>query len=84
MSNFTKRLIITLVIGLLVVGCRPAASSRQAVMYRGDGQRTGVFDTQGVHQLSGALWQFKTGGPVWSSPVVAGGVVYFGSDDHFF
>ena len=28
------------------------------------------------------LWKFKTGGPVNSSPVVVGGTVYVGSDDH--
>lgn len=28
------------------------------------------------------LWKFKTGGPVTSSPVVADGTVYVGSDDH--
>jgi eukaryotic-like serine/threonine-protein kinase len=26
-------------------------------------------------------WQYATGGAIWSSPVVANGVVYFGSDD---
>jgi hypothetical protein len=75
---------IALVVFTLVVGCRSAASSRPAVMYRGDAQRSGAFDTKGIRQLSGTLWQFKTGGPVWSSPVVADGVVYFGSDDNFF
>ena len=75
---------IALVVFTLVVGCRSAASSRPAVMYRGDAQRSGAFDTKGIRQLSGTLWQFKTGGPVWSSPVVANGVVYFGSDDDFF
>ncbi|MGB7539401.1 MAG: PQQ-binding-like beta-propeller repeat protein [Anaerolineales bacterium] len=28
------------------------------------------------------LWTFATAGEVWSSPTVAGGTVYFGSDDH--
>ena len=28
------------------------------------------------------VWKFKTGGPVNSSPVVADGAVYIGSDDH--
>src|SRR5512135_215452 len=29
------------------------------------------------------LWTFATQGEVWSSPSVANGTVYFGSDDHF-
>src|SRR4051794_2080288 len=27
------------------------------------------------------VWTFKTGGPIWSSPVATDGVVYFGSND---
>lgn len=33
--------------------------------------------------LRSPLWTFPTNGEVWSSPTVADGVVYFGSDDHF-
>jgi outer membrane protein assembly factor BamB len=33
----------------------------------------------------GVKWKFKTEGEVWSSTVVVGGVVYFGSyDDHLY
>jgi outer membrane protein assembly factor BamB len=72
-----------------MTGCSPAAilspavaaAPNRAVMYRGGPQRTGIYDTKGVAKLSGVKWQFQTGGPVWSSPVVANGVVYFGSDD---
>jgi outer membrane protein assembly factor BamB/serine/threonine protein kinase len=34
---------------------------------------------QGKPQL---LWTFTTGGPIWSSPAVANGVVYIGSNDY--
>src|SRR5437762_6428951 len=27
-------------------------------------------------------WEYPTGGPIYSSPAVSGGVVYFGSDDN--
>jgi outer membrane protein assembly factor BamB len=50
-------------------------------MYRGGPQRTGNYHTLGVPQLAGEKWKFETGDEVWSSPVVADNVVYFGSDD---
>jgi eukaryotic-like serine/threonine-protein kinase len=56
--------------------------STPPVMWRGGPDRTGVFDTANVKHLSGLKWKFATGGPVWSSPVVANGVVYVGSDDN--
>lgn len=34
-------------------------------------------------QPTSAKWTFQTGGPVYSSPVVAGNRVYFGSEDHW-
>ena len=27
-------------------------------------------------------WQFRTGGPITGTPVIANGVVYIGSNDH--
>ncbi|MGK5093750.1 PQQ-binding-like beta-propeller repeat protein [Deltaproteobacteria bacterium TL4] len=52
-------------------------------MHRYDLHRTGVF--QGPAPLKGELlWKFKTGGEIHTSPVVADGSVYFGSDDGFF
>ena len=71
----------------LAVGCAPPAAAlpapapAQAVMYRGGPERTGVYHTQGVAKLSGVKWQFQAEGPIWSSPVVADGVVYAGSTD---
>ena len=32
----------------------------------------------------GKLWEFKTGGPVHSSPAVVGGTVFVGSNDKVF
>jgi outer membrane protein assembly factor BamB len=52
-------------------------------MFRGDAQHSGIYTGPGVPVLHGSKWKFKTNGPVLSSPVVAGGVVYFGSNDHF-
>jgi eukaryotic-like serine/threonine-protein kinase len=45
----------------------------------------GSSDAQFIQSLDHAtgreLWRFKTNGPVWSSPAVAGQIVYCGSND---
>jgi outer membrane protein assembly factor BamB len=52
-------------------------------VFRGNMARTGVFT--GIPPEGGKLlWSFETGGWVSSSPVVADGLVYFGSDDRLF
>ena len=53
-------------------------------MYRGALNHTGVGATGPVGS-AGVLWNFTTGGGKWaitSSPAVAGGLVYVGSDDN--
>ena len=50
-------------------------------MFRGNPARTGVYATDGPRQFNGVKWAFKTDGWVLSSPALAGGLVYFGSDD---
>lgn len=50
--------------------------------YRGNNERTGVYDS-GPVKLSGIKWRFKTEGKeVSSTPAVSDGVVYFGSKDY--
>lgn len=50
-------------------------------MFRGNPARTGVYGAEGPRQFNGVKWAFKTDGWVISSPSLAGGWVYFGSDD---
>jgi len=53
--------------------------------FRGNSQRTGFFGAKGLPRLHGVKWTFQTGGPVRSSPVVAEGTAFVGSDDgHFY
>lgn len=74
--------ILLLAILTLLTACQSsAAASQAAMMYRGGPQRTGMYDTQAVTALTGVKWKFETGDEIWSSPVVAEGVIYFGSDD---
>ena len=52
-------------------------------LFRGDAARTGVYPSAAPKSIEHVLWEFKTGGRVISSPVVADGTVYVGSNDHF-
>lgn len=60
-----------------------AAASGQS-MFQGDPAHSGLPSEAGPVALKGVKWSFKTGGPVVSSPVLAGGVLYVGSDDTAF
>ena len=53
----------------------------ESAVFRGDSQHTGVYAGEGVTKLRGVRWSFHTDGAVFSSPAVAGGIVYFGSTD---
>lgn len=48
--------------------------------FRGGPSHLGVYDSQAPQQLA-LKWTFSTNGAIYSSPAVAGGVVYFGSAD---
>jgi len=56
----------------------------EGAAFRGNLLRTGVHQTKGVPKLGGVKWKLPTGGPVRSSPVVVGGVVYVGSSGGHF
>ena len=74
---------ITAVIGIgliLLSGCTKPGDHAKGAMFRANLQRTGVYNTKGIHQLTELKWKFKTE-DVDSSPAIADGVVYFGSLD---
>jgi len=61
---------------------KPVALAGPGAMFRGGAARSGFYQgAGGLGKLSGLKWKFKTEDSVLSSPAVAGGVVYFGSDD---
>jgi len=51
------------------------------VFFRGNAARTGSFFSRGPETLPKKIWKFQTDGPIFSSPAVAEGMVYFGSTD---
>ena len=50
-------------------------------MFRGGPEHSGIYDATGVPTFSAVKWKVRTGGRVMSSPVVAGGTLYVGSND---
>lgn len=50
-------------------------------MFRGDPQHSGVYAAAGVPQFHRVQWKFHTGGQVYATPAIAGGVLYVGSTD---
>jgi len=71
-------------IGLLLISaCGELGNQPSGAMFRANLQRTGVYYTRGVDQLSELKWKFKTQNGVGSSPAIADGVVYFGSRDNY-
>ena len=57
------------------------ADPTPVAMFRGGPAHAGVADEPAGTAYGGLLWMARTGGPVRSSPVVAGGMVYVGSAD---
>jgi len=72
-----KRLLL---LALLAV-CTPVLA--QETMFRGNPQHTGVYAGRSVPQFARIKWKFHTNNQVLSSPAVADGTVYVGSNDHF-
>ena len=55
----------------------------QEATFRGDVAHTGVYAGAELSKFSKIQWQFHTKGQVISTPALANGVLYVGSDDHF-
>jgi outer membrane protein assembly factor BamB len=60
----------------------PPVFARQSGSFRGDPAHTGVYDSPGIASFHKIKWQFHSGGQILSSPVVADGTVFVGSNDH--
>jgi outer membrane protein assembly factor BamB len=67
------------ILAVLVLALAPAAFGQ--AMFRGDLAHSGVYVSPGPQTLKGVAWTFAAGGPVLSSPALADGVLYIGSDD---
>jgi outer membrane protein assembly factor BamB len=71
-------LVKAMTLGLLL---SPWLFGSDAPMFRGDLQHSGVYSSSAIAKLSRVKWKFHTKGMVFSSPAVADGIAYVGSND---
>lgn len=67
----------------VVLALAAGVLATEPAMFRGGPAHSGIYASPSAPSLASTKWKFKTGGRVFSSPVVAGGVVYVGSLDHY-
>jgi len=58
-----------------------ALNAAETAMLRGDAARTGLSNAAGVPAAPALKWKVKTDAPVASSPIVADGTLFIGSND---
>ncbi|HET9794652.1 MAG TPA: PQQ-binding-like beta-propeller repeat protein [Thermoanaerobaculia bacterium] len=85
MDRIWTRLLLCFAIGgapLRGFGAEPPRSCA-GPQFRGGGAHEAVYCGDPVRRVAGALWRFRSGGAIESSPAAAGDFVYFGSEDGF-
>jgi outer membrane protein assembly factor BamB len=68
----------------VLANCGSAATPVQPVMFRGDPALTGTVDAPAPRALLGVRFRFQADGPIRSTPALARGTLFFGSDDGSF
>jgi len=83
MNGTCWRLLVCFAIGGAPAGSFAAEMSRSCAgpQFRGGPEHRAAYCADPARRVAGALWKFPTGGPIESSPAVAGEIVYFGSGD---
>lgn len=72
-------LLLSLIVSLFFICVVPA--SAEDALFRANPENTGVYDNGSIEPGNTELWRFAMGDWVDSSPAVANGIVYFGSND---
>ena len=72
-------LLLFLIVSLFFISVVPASAGDS--QFRANPEHTGMYDNRGSEPGNTELWRFATGGIVYSSPAVANGIVYVGSED---
>jgi outer membrane protein assembly factor BamB len=70
-------------VALICAALPVAAQAEASASFRADERHSGSYPGTGVPVLHGVKWKFKTQGPVISTPAIADGLAYFGSNDHY-
>ena len=66
---------------IVLLNGRAFAQSHDVAMFRGDVAHTGVYAETAIAISPVLKWKFHTGGRIASSPAIADGLAYIGSDD---
>ena len=84
----TLTIFTLLMVGMVLILTRTRlatpASSVRGMMFRANPQHTGVYPADFLPQRGELAWSFKTGSLIWTSPVLADGLVYFSSNAYFY
>ncbi len=75
------KLVIGIVALAMAVGACQPSNPDIAMQFKRDADHSGVFDGREISAHPSVKWAFKTGGRIFSSPVVCQDVLYIGSDD---
>ncbi len=68
-------------LGLCLIMAVGLACASEGQVFQGNPQHTGLSSAAGPTQFNRVKWQFKTDGRVFSSPIIANGLLYIGSAD---
>src|SRR5208283_1694873 len=84
-SSFITLALVLLSLSMLALAARANSQTNESwPMFHNNLAHTGYSTNTGPTSNT-TLWVFNTNGEVWSSPIVANGIVYFGSlDDHVY
>ncbi len=89
MKSIKTHHLLSILIFMFLYACSPSQVPEPAIplwsdalsMFRGSPDHVGIYNAPAIHILEGVKWKFKAESYVTSSPVLADGVIYFGSDD---
>ena len=60
MKKINATITVVIIIGLLPLSaCAQSSNGPKSAMFRANLQRTGVYKTKGVHQLTELMWKLK-------------------------
>ncbi|MFC5471333.1 PQQ-binding-like beta-propeller repeat protein [Cohnella suwonensis] len=77
-------IIILLALLAVIVACTAETIEKEApriAMFRGDAAHSGVYETEGVPELTGEKWRLNLGSPSNGSPTIAGKSLFIGADN---
>ncbi len=80
MKVHSCRIICSAIILLIALGsgCR---RENKVSMFKVDERHSGEYRTHPMVELNSVKWKYRTGGYVFSSPVISGDILYVGSND---